>query len=220
MTSDTGSTSSDRSVLLLADISGYTTFLRNVEAAHPEMLLPGGEVAPAYAVISALLDVVMERLVPPFTLSRIEGDAIFAFAPGDQFAGAAASVTALVRSAYAAFGAQFAKAMRNRHDCDACMRLPSLELKFVLHQGTVVTQRIAGQAVLAGPAVNLAHRLLKNTIVDRIGRRGYLFVTDAAAGLLALAATDGLAHVESYADAGQVQGVVIPLGSATGGAPN
>ena len=38
----------------------------------------------------------------------------------------------------------------------------------------------ASSSDLLGPAVTVAHRLLKNTVRDRIGYRPYLFLTDAA----------------------------------------
>ena len=47
----------DTGSLLLADISGYTSFLQEVAAAHPEMTRPGAQVPPAYPVMSSLLDV-------------------------------------------------------------------------------------------------------------------------------------------------------------------
>jgi hypothetical protein len=59
--------------------------------------------------------------------------------------------------------------------------------------------------------VNVAHRLLKNTVRDRIGARPYLFLTDAAARGLGLHGI-GLTHSEEYADAGQVNGRIVELG--------
>src|SRR5439155_24308545 len=61
------------------------------------------------------------------------------------------------------------------------------------------------------PAVNVAHRLLKNSIQSRLGYRAYLFVTDAAAAGLGLTGI-GVEHLEDYPDAGQVQGRVIDVG--------
>jgi hypothetical protein len=59
--------------------------------------------------------------------------------------------------------------------------------------------------------VNVAHRLLKNTIRSRIGARPYLFLTDAAATGLGLADV-GVAHAEEYADAGTIGGRIVVLG--------
>jgi hypothetical protein len=64
---------------------------------------------------------------------------------------------------------------------------------------------------LLGPAVTVAHRLLKNTIRDRVGARPYLFLTDAAALALELSAV-GVAHHEAYPDTGRIDGRVVDLG--------
>jgi hypothetical protein len=195
----------DTGLLLLADLSGYTSFLEKVTVAHPDMTRPGGEVPPAYSVMSSLLDVVVERIAPTFLLAEIEGDAVFGYALGDQLAGDAAKLQQIVRSAYDAFRGRIDEAMvLDKHDCEACFILPSLELKFVVHQGPFVIHRIAGQQRLLSPTVNVAHRLLKNSITDQTGHRAYLFVTDAAADQLGLLAEAGVSHEEHYADVGVV----------------
>ena len=74
-------------------------------------------------------------------------------------------------------------------------------------------QAIASRTELLGPAVNVAHRLLKNTIQSRIGYRPYLLLTDAAATGLGLAQL-GLEHREEYPDIGPVQGRIVDLGEA------
>jgi hypothetical protein len=208
----------DTGLLLLADISGYTSFLEKVAAAHPEMSRPGAEVPPAYPVMSSLLDVVVERISQAFQLSEIEGDAVFAYASGDRLAGGAATLLEIVRSAYRAFRDRIDEAMvLQRHNCQACVLLPSLELKFVVHHGPFVVHRIGGRQRLLSPAVNLAHRLLKNSITERTGYRAYLFVTDPAAERLNLAATVGVAHEEHYADVGVVTGFVTGIEPAGAG---
>ena len=69
-----------RGLLLLADISGYTAFLQDVALAHRDDAFADGAVPDAYAVISSLLDGIVGRVVPPFRLSKLEGDAVFAYA--------------------------------------------------------------------------------------------------------------------------------------------
>jgi hypothetical protein len=198
--------------LLLADISGYTAFLDKVATAHPDMVQADAPVPPAYAVMSSLLNVVVERIAPTFTLAEIEGDAVFAHSLDDaQRLRGEGELMGLVRSAYRGFRDRIDEVMIvRRHDCEACFILPSLELKFVLHHGSFVSQPIAGQVKLLGPAVNVAHRLLKNTVTQETGRRAYLLVTDAAAAQLRLS-DDGLAHKEQYPDVGTVAGRILPL---------
>ena len=72
-------------------------------------------------------------------------------------------------------------------------------------------QAVGSGSDLLGPAVNVEHRLLKNTIRERIGFRPYLFVTDAAATGLGLSEV-GIAHREEYPDVGQVPGRILELG--------
>ena len=79
----------------------------------------------------------------------------------------------------------------------------------------MMAQMIGAGSDLLGPAVTIAHRLLKNTIRSRIGARPYLFLTDAAATELGLPDV-GLAHSEAYADAGDISGRIIELGDQIG----
>lgn len=203
----------DAGLLLLADISGYTAFLGLVAAAHPDMT----EVAPAYPVLSGMLDTVVESIAPTFTLADIEGDAVFAHAPGERLAGAGDELLAIVRGAYAAYRARIEEAMVvHYHPCTACTVLPTLELKFVLHSGDFVVQLVAGQERLLGPAVNLVHRLLKNSVTQETGRRAYVLVTDTAVAWLKLPLGSGLLHEEGYPDIGIVRGVVIDVAATPG----
>ena len=61
--------------------------------------------------------------------------------------------------------------------------------------------------------MNVAHRLLKNDIQARIGRRPYLFMSDAAAKGLGVPDV-GLAHSEAYSDVGTILGRIVNLGEA------
>ena len=58
-------------------------------------------------------------------------------------------------------------------DCNACVRIPDLNLKFVVHHGTILRQRVAGQEELLGPDVILVHRLLKNDVIASTGIEAY-----------------------------------------------
>jgi hypothetical protein len=198
--------------LLLADISGYTTFLGLVTAVHPEMIGSAGPIPPAYPIMSSLLDVVVDRITPTFRLSEIEGDAVFGYATDDQLRDGETALDT-IRSAYGGFRGRIDEAMsyHQKHECDACSILPTLDLKFLLHHGPLVVQRIAGRERLLGPAVNLTHRLLKNSVSEQTGRRGYLFTTDEAAEQLGLSPEIGERHEEDYSDVGSVGGTVVGL---------
>jgi class 3 adenylate cyclase len=197
--------------LLLADISGYTTFLNEVEQAHGVDFssgLPAG-----YEVLGALLDAVVEGVQPTFEIAKLEGDAVFAVAPAESLDGQGEAVLERLRAVYAAFYVvrEERKQSARDHICRACPVVGSLNLKMVLHRGQAVRQTVGSHPELLGPAVNIAHRLLKNSITSRLGYRAYMFVTDAAAAGLRLTDT-GARHLEHYEDVGQVQGRVIAVG--------
>ena len=54
-----------------------------------------------------------------------------------------------------------------------------LDFKFVVHHGEMVKQKMGGREELAGRDVILVHRLLKNTVSEKIGSRAYALYSDA-----------------------------------------
>ena len=210
---------SDELYLMLADISGYTGFMAGVEEAHGVDFsdgLPAG-----FEVLGALLGTVIDGIQPDFVVAKLEGDAVFAEAPASALDTHGDEVVERLRAVYQAFferRAERALAARD-HVCVACPAVGTLDLKIVLHRGHVVRQSIGLHQELLGPAVNVAHRLLKNGIQARLGYRPYLFVTDAAARGLALA-EPGVEHHEDYPDVGSVGGRVVPLDAGPIGAPS
>jgi len=196
--------------LLLADISGYTGFMAGVEQEHGVDFSAG--IPAAYSVLGALLDGVIEGVAPDFSLVKLEGDAVFAVAPAATLDGQGDRVLEMLGEMYRAFIDGRTRAIpASDHLCTACPAVAHLDLKVVLHRGYAVRQAMGSGSDLLGPAVNIAHRLLKNTIRERIGFRPYLFLTDAAATGLGLAQV-GFAHREHYPDAGQIEGRVVELG--------
>lgn len=194
---------------LLADISGYTGFMVGVEEAHGVDFSSG--IPAAYSVLGDLLGAVIEGVAPDFALVKLEGDAVFATAPAAGLDGQGDRVLVKLGEMYRAFIDGRTRAIpANDHVCVACPAVALLDLKVVLHRGHAVRQTVGTGSDLLGPAVTLAHRLLKNTIRSRIGSRPYLFLTDAAAAGLGLSQV-GLAHREKYPDAGPIQGRIVEL---------
>lgn len=196
--------------LLLADISGYTAFLNGVEQAHGVDFsagLPAG-----YEVLGALLDVVVDGVQPAFGIAKIEGDAVFAVAPAEDLDGQGNGVLDRLANVYRAFYdvREERKKSASDHICTGCPVVGTLNLKMVLHRGNAVRQTVGSNAELLGPAVNVAHRLLKNSIESRFDYRAYVFLSDSAAAGLGLADL-GAPHREEYADVGPVDGRVIEL---------
>jgi hypothetical protein len=184
--------------LVLADISGYTTFLQSVTFAHRDDAFADGAVPEAYTVISSLLDGIVARLSPPFTLSKLEGDAVFAYSDDADAVPHGQPVLDCIFDCYA----DFRRRIDNAHAvwtcwCDACKRIDELDLKFVLHAGPFVVQDIAGRSELVGPEVVVAHRLLKSGAAEVVGQAAYALVTEAAATALDIPADGSVEHVET-----------------------
>ena len=198
--------------LLLADISGYTGFMTGVEEAHGVDFSAGIPVA--YSVLGALLDAVIEGLDPDFAVVKLEGDAVFAAAAAAGLDGQGDRVLAKLGAMYRAFTDGRTRALpASDHLCTACPAVANLDLKVVLHRGHAVRQTVGSGSDLLGPAVTVAHRLLKNTVRERIGFRPYLFLTDPAATALGLSRV-GLAHREEYPGGGRIEGRIVELGDS------
>lgn len=151
---------------LIADITGYTGFLAGVELDH------------AQDIIADVMDTVVRSVRPPFRLAKFEGDAVFLYAAADRIDGALLQDT--VEAAYFAFR----KRLRNIKlatscECAACSRMQQLDFKFVSHSGEYIRQKMAGREELAGRDVILIHRLLKNSVGERLGGHAYALYSDA-----------------------------------------
>jgi len=203
-------------VLLLADIGGYTAFLRSVQDAHRDDAFAGGVVPPAYSLVSSLLDAIIEAVVPPFTLAKLEGDAVFAWAEdGDQFPRGAA-LLACLGACYGAFRLRLAGAHQVwTCRCDACARVDNLDLKFVLHSGSFVIQSIAGSVELVGSDVVMAHRLLKTGAAAIVGHGAYALITDEAARRFDVPTAGSFPLAETYEHFAQIHTHVFSLRDGT-----
>jgi hypothetical protein len=198
--------------LLLADISGYTSFLRDVEVAHRDDAFAGGAIPEAYGLMSSLLDGIVEKVAPPFTLAKIEGDAVFAFATADDAVPHGEALLDHVRACYAEFASRRAQAGEIwTCTCDACVRANTLDLKFVLRAGRYVLQEIAGSRELSGPDVVMAHRLLKNRAAELVGNGAYLLVTAPAARSLEVPVAEAIPMTETYEHYAPIETFAFPI---------
>lgn len=201
--------------LLLIDISGYTSFLQSVAEAHQHDPPKDASVPDAYGMISNLLDGIVVRVVPPFTLSKLEGDAVFAYAIDATQVPRGAAMLACLADCYAEFQDRLASAnLIWTCDCGACSRLDRLDLKFILHSGPYVIQSIAGREELVGPDVVMAHRLMKNGAAELVGHGAYALITDVAAASLDVPTDGALSLVETYEHYSPIQTHVFPLREA------
>lgn len=134
--------------LLLADITGYTKYLAATELEH------------AQDVLADLLETLVNTLQPVFTLSKLEGDALFAYAETGRVN--PTLILDTVESGYFAFRRRLRDIEHaTTCDCNACVLIPSLDLKYFVHHGRYVPMSVAGTLELTGSDVVLVHRLLK-----------------------------------------------------------
>ena len=151
--------------LVLADISGYTVFVAKTELEH------------AHIALSYLLEAIVEKMGSTLTISKLEGDAVFAYIEESKLP-RGESLLELIDQTYFAFRDQ-AKTLHQGATClcKACEAIPTLDLKFMVHHGEFIVQQVAGIKDLLGSDVNLVHRLLKNRVAESTGWRGYALFT-------------------------------------------
>jgi hypothetical protein len=178
---------------LIADISGYTGYLADVELDH------------AQDILADLIGSVVSSLRPNFRLAKLEGDAAFTYALAETIDGSMLLDT--IERCYFGF-------RRRRRDvrqatsceCNACSATPDLDLKFVVHHGAAILQKVAGRQELVGSDVIVAHRLLKNEVVERLEMSAYALLTQQCIDATELdpAALGMRAHSETYDRIGEV----------------
>jgi hypothetical protein len=143
--------------LILADISGYTGFIK----LHKNCLLH------AEQIITDLMEAVIHKIEPPLQLNKLEGDAAFFYAKAGDHDGAAPKITGQVlafTSAYRDKQQALIKAAEGGCPCAACRNIDQLKLKTILHYGRAVIKQVHRLEELAGEDVITAHRLLKNKV--------------------------------------------------------
>ncbi len=187
MTSET-----EHGYLVLADISGYTSYLAQVELEH------------AQEILTDLLATIVDQFKQALTISKLEGDAIFANVNESNLPNGE-RLLELIEGTYFAF--------RQRRDmcerqttctCRACAAIPSLDLKFFVHHGDYITQNISGIRELVGSDINLIHRLTKNHIVEKTGWRAYTLFTEKALEHINIHPEGLHAQIESYEHLGDI----------------
>jgi uncharacterized protein YndB with AHSA1/START domain len=180
--------------LVIADITGYTSYLAGVELDH------------AQDILADLIDTVVGSLRPTFRLAKLEGDAAFTYAITDAIDGSALMDT--VERTYVAFRRRLRDiAQASQCECNACIRMPSLDLKILAHHGIVGRQKVAGREELVGSPVIVAHRLLKNSITETTGIAAYALYTEdclRVAGVTDPASLDLREHRETYDVVGEL----------------
>jgi len=137
--------------LVLADISGYTSFVADTELEHSREIL------------NELLETLVRGLAEHLRIGQIEGDAIFALGetiPEDP--------QAWLEGIFIRFHRHLNAIKRvSTCPCKACVSVGGLTLKFICHWGEYLPQSFLGKETFVGNAVNQVHRLLKNSVPSR-----------------------------------------------------
>lgn len=143
-------------ILVLADISGYTRFIKyhRVSLIHAEK------------IITELLESVIASVDKPLVLHELEGDAVNFYAIEEDEQACAGEVFAQVERCIEAFRQREAELISDCSvcECEACKQVGQLKIKVVLHRGEAAFTKLRQFTKVAGEDVILAHRLLKNTI--------------------------------------------------------
>ncbi len=193
-------TQTERGCLVLADISGYTGYLSGSELEH------------AQDVLADLMETVIGGLRPLLRLAKLEGDAAFVYAVDQKVDGS--MLLDAVEGCYFAFRRRLQSVRQATScQCNACVLIPNLNLKFFVHHGEFIRQRIAGREELAGTDVILVHRLLKNSVNETFGLHGYALFTQACLSAMSVDPVElGMReHGERYDHLGEVRGYVYDL---------
>jgi uncharacterized protein YndB with AHSA1/START domain len=177
--------------LVLADISGYSSFVQQTEIDH------------SWSILHELLDTMVRSLDGRMEVSQVEGDAIL-FISG-------LSTSEVIDALKGTFIA-FHRRLRDMQTvttcpCNACARIGLLKLKFVVHHGRFSRQRLGGVEQLHGADVIIPHRLLKNTVPSK----EYLLVTDAVLERLDTETRNTFTPHAEHFDVGEIRGGYLEI---------
>ena len=187
--------------LLIADITGYTAFLRESELEH------------AKDSLRTLLDLLIEQTKPPLHISRLEGDAVISYAPQGSIPRGQMLVD-LIDATYVEFRRALDLMVLNTScNCLACRNIANLDLKFFVHYGTFALEPLPNYVELIGTDVNLIHRLTKNTVTAQTGYHAYVLYTQAAAQQLQMPEMfeNLIVHSEFFEDVGEVTSYLVDM---------
>ena len=170
--------------LVLVDISGYTRFILAHKAlAIPALRKRNERVSQehAEAIISVLLETVIDGLDDLLIVNKLEGDAALFYALSDEPKALAAPLIDRLLQTFNRFNERL-EGLRACDGCfcPACCKRGDLRIKIVAHYDRFMIKQVSRFEELAGDAVILAHRLLKN----RVPSHEYLLLTESMAGLV------------------------------------
>lgn len=185
--------------LVIADITGYTSFVAKTELEHSQEIL------------AELLGLIVGQLETLLSLNKLEGDAAFAYLDKERLS-RGETLLELFEATYCAFrDKQQAMQRATTCTCNACRNIPSLDLKFFTHYGDYIFQQVGSTREVVGSDVNLIHRLTKNHVAEATGWRAYILFTEQCVDHLGLVLEDVHRQVETYEHLGDVLTLSLDL---------
>ena len=170
---------SEHGFLLIADISGYTEFIKLHNLAKKPVFgaaLAKNFESHASAIVADLLETVIDVVEPSLRLNKLEGDAAFFFSSGKVGSTSGDGIIDVMARANEAFNKKLSDlAFVQACGCEPCTQSKNLRLKICAHKGNFSLNTIRNFEELSGEDVILTHRMLKNDIDSS----EYWLVTDA-----------------------------------------
>ncbi len=157
---------------IIADVSGYTSFLAESEVEH------------AKGILEELFKSLLPWVKNPLVISNFHGDAIFIYAEqSDTIFGQL--ILEAMDNLYCGFAAARRDMILNTTcPCNACRNIDNLDLKIAVHYGDFILQSAGGWDELTSKDVIATFRLLKNNVTEQTGMTAYAMLTDAAIGAM------------------------------------
>ena len=190
-----------RGFLVVADVSGYTAFVTGSELEH------------AHEIVREVMSTLSAALEYTLQIVEYEGDAVLCCAPDGALRDPQLLLDVL-EQAYMSFADHLFNAQRaTTCTCRACRNISALDLKFIVHHGEFILERLDRGIRVSGPDVILVHRLMKNAVAERTGLRAYLLLTEAALEQVGRPG-EFVPHEERYEHFGDVRCGVANLGTS------
>ena len=170
--------------LLIADISGYTPFIKNHSMRNKPLI--GNKIADfwdshADKLINTLLEEVIQNFEPVMQFNKLEGDAALFFLEEINDENQIQNIYDRMLITREKFNSkvnslQFVQSC----PCDPCQQSKNLKLKMFLHKGFFNQTEIRNNQELSGEALIFIHRMLKN----KIKSSEYFLFSETALGKL------------------------------------
>lgn len=179
--------------VVLADISGFTSFMEETEIAHSSNILRN------------IIELIIGHFTPTMELAEVEGDAVFAYAPASKIS-RGELLLEIIEATYAAFRDRQRTMEHNATcPCKACRSIVKLDLKFITHYGEYILQDVAGKKKPVGSSVNAVHRLVKNSVGKTTGWHGYALFSEQSLEKIGIHPAGMYTSLESYEHLGEIK---------------